>query len=225
MLEGFPREMLQFMLQIRFNNNKEFMASHRDEYEMKMRNPHYLLIEQLTPLMLQIDPGMEVRPNKVLSRIFRDTRFAKDKTPYRSHHWLAFRHAGEPRETAVVFWFEVTIEHLNWGLGFWGENKAAMDVFRRRLISHPDDWKELVLRLAGTDLLIEGDHYKRMSIPEQLEPQLEKYYRLKNIYITRKNADYNDVFTPKLFKEVSKDFLTLAPFYRLLRGYHEIISQ
>ncbi len=222
MFDGFPKDMLEFMLQIRFNNNKEFMASHRNEYETKMRSPHYQLIADLTPLILQIDPGMEVRPNKVLSRIFRDTRFSKDKTPYRSHHWLAFRHMGEPRESAVVFWFEVTLENLNWGLGFWGENRAAMDIFRKRLLSHPDDWLNLLQTLEGTGLAVEGDRYKRLKPPEELKPNLEQYYTLKNIYLVRRNADYNDVFTPKLLEQVSKDFRVLAPFYQLLRGYHEI---
>ena len=79
MFQGFPKEMIEFMLQIRLNNNKEFMASHREEYERLMKLPHYQLIEALSPIVLKIDPHMEVRPHKVLSRILRDTRFSKDK--------------------------------------------------------------------------------------------------------------------------------------------------
>ncbi|NLC32560.1 MAG: DUF2461 domain-containing protein [Clostridiales bacterium] len=225
MFDGFPKEMLEFMLKIRFNNNKEFMSSHRDEYEIKMRNPHYQLIEALTPLMLQIDQGMEVRPNKVLSRIFRDTRFSKNKSPYRSHHWLAFRHTGEPRESAVVFWFEITLERLSWGLGFWGQNKPAMEIFRKRLLSHPDDWETLIRTLNNTGLAVEGESYKRLNSPAQLKPSLTSYYKLKNIYLVRRDAHYNDAFTPKLFENIAKDFRVLAPFYQMMRGYHEITLQ
>ena len=63
MFEGFPREMIEFMLQIRLNNNKEFMSTHREEYERVMKQPYYGLVEALTPVVLRIDPGMEVRPN------------------------------------------------------------------------------------------------------------------------------------------------------------------
>lgn len=210
------------MLDLRFNNNKEFMAAHRKEYWQKMRNPHYALIEALTPLMLQIDAQMEVRPSKALSRIFRDTRFSRDKSPYRDHHWIAFRHAGEPRESSVLFWFEVTVEHLRWGLGFWGENRGAMDIFRRRLVSNPEEWLNLLKTLKKGRFAISGDQYKRMAIPEDLNPQVKDYYPLKDIHFVRQNADYDMVFTPQIFEELTKDFLALAPLYRLLRGYYEI---
>jgi len=214
--------MIAFMLDLRFNNNKEFMAAHRQEYQQRMRDPHYQLIEALTPLMLQIDPQMEVRPAKVLSRIFRDTRFARDKSPYRDHHWIAFRHAGEPRESAVLFWFEVTIEHVRWGLGFWGENRGAMDIFRRRLLSHPDDWLGLVKAIGKDRFVISGDQYKRMAIPGDIHPKAKAFYPLKDIHLVRQNAEYDWVFTPRLLDELTKDFEALAPFYRLLRGYYEI---
>ena len=222
MFEGFPREMIEFMLQIRLNNNKEFMSTHREEYERVMKQPYYGLIEALTPVALRIDPGMEVRPNKVLSRIFRDTRFSNDKSPYRDHHWLAFRHAGESKDTAVMLWFEVRMEYISWGLGYWGENRPAMDIFRRRLISHPGDWTGLLKTLEGTGLSVEGEKYKRLVSPVSLPPPLDSHYPMKSLYISRNSAPYNVIFTPKLAEMIITDYETLAPFYRLLRGYYEL---
>lgn len=222
MFKGFPKDMIEFMLQIRLNNNKEFMASHRSDYERTMKQPYYQLIEALTPLMLRIDPDMEVKPHKVLSRIFRDTRFSKDKSPYRDHHWLAFRRAGEPKETAAMFWFEIKLESLSWGLGFWGENRPAMDIFRRRLISHPDDWLSLVDTLQGTGIRVDGESYKRMLPPDGLLPQLEKYYPMKSLYVSRNDAPYESIFSSGLVDLISQDYDLLAPFYRILRGYYEL---
>lgn len=222
MFQGFPKEMIEFMLQIRLNNNKEFMASHREEYERLMKLPHYQLIEALSPIVLKIDPNMEVRPHKVLSRIFRDTRFSKDKSPYRDHHWMAFRHAGESKETAVMLWFEVTMEQLTWGLGYWGENRPAMDIFRRRLLSHPDDWLGLLQSLQGTGLRVEREKFKRMALPDGLEPPLDEYYPMKSLYLIRGDAPYDAVFTPGLVDLIERDYQKMAPFYRLLRGYHEL---
>ena len=53
----FQPEMLDFMMDIRFNNNKEFMDSHRDQYEKLMKEPYYRLIEALAPAMQKIDLG------------------------------------------------------------------------------------------------------------------------------------------------------------------------
>ncbi len=140
------------MLDLRFNNNKTFMQEQRARYHEVMRDPHYELINALAPLMLSIDPRMEVRPYKVLSRIFRDTRFTKDKAPYRDHHWIAFRRAGEPRDRSLMFWFEARVEGLNWGLGFWGENWPVLDMLRRRMVSHPDDILMALDALKGRPL-------------------------------------------------------------------------
>lgn len=222
LFEGFPVEMIDFMMQIRLNNNKEFMSANRSEYEKLMKQPYYRLIEALTPAVLRIDPGMEVRPCKVLSRIFRDTRFSKDKSPYRDHHWLAFRHAGEPKETAVMLWFEIRMEYISWGLGYWGENRSAMDIFRRRLISHPDDWSGLLKTLEGSGLAVEGETYKRMRLPDDLLPSLDKFYPMKSLYISRNNAPYESIFTPDLTDLIITDYEILSPFYRLLRGYYEL---
>lgn len=211
-------------MQLRFNNSKEFMHAHKDEYVRVMRDPFYALIDDLAPVMLQIDPAMEVRPNKVLSRIFRDTRFSRDKSPYRDHHWIAFRRAGEPRDQSLMFWFEVRIDSLSWGLGFWGENRPAMDMMRRRMLSHPDDLLSLLPTLKGSDLSIGGEKHRRISIPEGLQPALRDFYPLKEIYITRGNPNREWIYSRELLDRLSRDYRLLTPFYQLLRGYHEIAA-
>ncbi len=210
------------MLDLRFNNNKTFMQEQRDRYHRVMRDPYYALINALAPLMLSIDPQMEVRPHKVLSRIFRDTRFSRDKSPYRDHHWIAFRRAGEPRDRAVMFWFEARVEGLSWGLGFWGENRPAMDMLRRRMISHPDDMLSAMDALKGRPLVITGESFKRMAVPEELHKRLKPYYAKKGLFVNRKNYQPEWLFTEELLPQLQADYQAMAPFYRLLRGYHDL---
>lgn len=213
--------MFDFMIALRFNNSKEFMAAHREDYIRLMRHPHFQLIEALTPQMLDIDPQMEVRPTKALSRIFRDTRFSRDKSPYRDHHWIAFRHAGEPRDQAVMFWFEVQIDSLSWGLGYWGENRPAMDMMRRRMLSHPDDLLTLLPSLKESGLLISGDKHRKMAPPPDLHPGLQPYYALKELYIMRQDPKREWIYSEELIKQLTNDYRAMSPFYRLMRGYYE----
>lgn len=220
----FTNETLQFMAEIRFNNNKEFMASHKQEYIDKVRTPYYRLIEALAPTMLKIDPEMEVQPQKVLSRIFRDTRFSRDKSPYRDHHWIAYRHRGEPRDQAVMFWFEIRLDAVSWGLGFWGENKPAMELLRQRMVSHPRELLNLLPILKECDIAIDGEKYQRMKVPESLPEPLKEWYLRKEIYFIKRNIQPEWVFEPDLKSRLERDFLALAPFYRLLRGFY-VLSQ
>ena len=221
----FKRNMLEFMMDIRFHNNKEFMNSHRDEYDVKMKKPYYQLIEHLAPSMLKVDSGMEVRPAKCLSRIFRDTRFSHDKSPYRDHHWVAFRHKGEPREHAVMYWFEIRLNAVSWGLGFWGENIKAMDILRRRMLANPNDLLDLLPILNFYQFALEGRLYQRKIVPEELPTPLHLWYPRRDIYLVKTGIQTETVFETGIEKRLASDFLALAPFYRLLRGCYETANQ
>ena len=118
MFTGFTDETVQFFLDLKFHNSTEYFHQHHDRYVETVQQVFYSFIDELAPDMLKIDPEMEVRPHKCLSRIHRDTRFSKDKSPYRDHLWLLFRRAAEPREKALMYFFEFGPDRLNWGMGF-----------------------------------------------------------------------------------------------------------
>lgn len=220
----FTRNMLDFMLDLRFNNNKAFMSENKTRYDTVMRNPYYRLIELLTPTALEIDPGMEVRPNKCLSRIYRDTRFSNNKLPYRDHHWLAFRHQAEPRDQAVMLWFEIRLDEVSWGLGFWGGNLKAMDVLRRQMVSKPDHLLSILPILNQHDFVLEGSVYKRKQAPDKLPEALVPWYIRRDVYLVKQNINPDWVFEPGLENRLARDFLALKPFYQMLRGAYEISS-
>lgn len=218
----FKPDMLDFMMQIRHNNNKAFMDANRAEYIKKMRTPYYAFIEALAPTALEIDPLMEVRPSKVLSRIFRDTRFSKDKSPYRDHHWIAFRHQGEPRDKSLMFWFEIRMDHVSWGLGFWGENRPALDVLRKRMLAKPDELLTLSDHLSANHFVLAGDDFKRIAVPEGLDERLIPWYKKKELLLIRTGINPQWVFEPGIVKRLADDLLILKPAYQLLRGCYEI---
>ena len=105
MFNGFTEETIQYFLDLKFHNNTDFFHASHDRYVEDVQHVFYSMIEELAPHMLKIDPAMEVRPHKCLSRIHRDTRFSRDKSPYRDHLWFLFRRAGEPREKSLFYYF------------------------------------------------------------------------------------------------------------------------
>lgn len=220
----FSRNMLEIMMDIRFNNNKEFMQNNRDRYDKAMKQPYYQLIDLLTPTMLEIDPQMEVRPAKCLSRIFRDTRFSKSKLPYRDHHWIAFRRQAEPRDKAVMFWFEIRLEAVGWGLGFWGENLKAMDVLRRQMLAKPKEFEALLPILDERYFVLDGRMYQRKKVPESLPEVLHPWYLRREIYLVKQGINPDWVFEPGLENRLAKDFLALKPFYRMLKGAYDFAN-
>ena len=226
MFNGFRDETVQFLMDLKFHNNTAFFHEQHDRYVEVVQTPFYELIEELSPEMRRIDPLMEIRPYKCLSRIHRDTRFSRDKSPYRDHHWFLFRRSAQPREKSLFYYFEFGPDRLDWGLGIWGENRELMDLFRKRLRANPQGTLSLIsdLRLPEHRLALGGTVHKRLEIPPEIPEGLKRWYSIKEMYIARFQPDYQWAFSDRVFREVRKDFKTLAPLYQLLRGIADEIS-
>jgi uncharacterized protein (TIGR02453 family) len=85
-------ETFRFFRDLNRNNRTEWMETNRERYRSAVVQPFRGLLEELTPAVLQLDPGFDVggRTGVNFSRINRDIRFAKDKTPYRPQMYLLF---------------------------------------------------------------------------------------------------------------------------------------
>ncbi|MBR6966033.1 MAG: DUF2461 domain-containing protein [Clostridia bacterium] len=221
MFTGFTEETVQFFLDLKFHNNTAYFHENHDRYVENVQQVFYGMIEALAPDMLKIDPRMEVRPHKCLSRIHRDTRFSRDKSPYRDHLWFLFRREGEPREKSLFYYFEMGPDRLSWGMGFWDENREALDLFRKRMRANPDGTLALLddLDLGKRNLLLGGSIHKKMEVPPEIPERLKRWYLVKDFYIGKMNPDFRSIYSDRILKEVRKDFRALGPLYRLLRGY------
>lgn len=219
MFPGFPEETVRFFLDLRFHNETPWFHAHREAYEAYVRKPFSQFIEAMTPTVMRIADDMETRPNKCLARINRDIRFTRDKSPYRDHMWMLFRRAGEEREHSVMYWFELSPEAVEWGLGFWGYNRPAMDALRAHMLKKPAEVRR-VLRQCGIPdetLHIYGDRYKSMKPPEGMPADLAMLYPCREIYVKRVGVPLAESYRPEIIDRVSEDFLRLRPLYLLLR--------
>jgi len=86
------RETFRFFRDLARNNRTAWMQANRERYQECVVHPLRRLCEELSPAVLRLDPGFETsgRTGANLSRINRDIRFAKDKTPYRAQMYLKF---------------------------------------------------------------------------------------------------------------------------------------
>lgn len=218
MFTCFDQSVLQFFLDIRFNNNREYMHARADDYKRIVRQPFYDFIEALAPTMLQIDANMETRPQKCLSRIYRDTRFSPDKSPYRDHHWISFGEAARAKDGAPFYWLELRVDSLSYGVGLWGENRPAMDAMRMRMAAHPDEFELFDKLLEEHQFAVGGGVFKRMEVPPQIPRRLSAWYRAKGVYFEKQGLNVGMALREGIVEQVKTDFLVLAPLYHLLRG-------
>ena len=219
MFSGFPEETVRFFLELRFHNEASFFNAHREDYERFVKEPFYAFIEAMAPAVRSIADDMDLRPGKCLARIRRDTRFSKDKSPYRDHMWLLFRRAGEEREHSAMYWFELGPERVEWGLGFWDNNRPAMDALRKRIREKPDEVLRVLqdIRVPDQGLDLYGDRYRRFAMPEGLPQALQEIYPLKELYIKRTGVPMQAAYTGEVVERCAADLVRLKPMYLLLR--------
>ncbi len=218
MFEGFSKEMIPFFLDLRFHNSRAFMDANRDRYRTCVREPFCAFIEALGPRLQAMIPETEIRPAKCLSRINRDIRFSRDKSPYRDHLWVSFRPQGVSRDGMPFYWFEIRVEEVSWGVGLWGENTQAMDTLRRRIAADPAGTERLFACADEAGCAMAGPEWKKKPVPEGLEGRLRSLYLKKAVYFEKVGARPEWIYSPDIVDRVMGDYVLLKPWYDLLRG-------
>ena len=218
MFQGFSDETFEFFMAIRFNNNRDFFQANRDWYLRAVREPCLRLAEALIPVMEDIDPDLETRPWKVVSRINRDIRFSRDKSPYRDYMWLGYRHPGVEKSGTIGLYFDISAtEGSSYGMGFYGNNLPLMRGFRRRLLQDPAPMRAMWRGLAG-DFLLHTNTIKRLKVPETIPEDLRPWYSLRSFYLTRRLPDFALLKSPALEAELARGFARLKPLYQYFQN-------
>ena len=205
---GFSQQGLNFLQQVRIENDKAWFDGNRDIYDRELLAPFRALVEQLAPGMLAIDPQFETRPaiGKTLSRIHRDTRF-HDKSRYRSRMWLTFKRPSKDWKDAPVYFFELGPDMLRYGLGY-SANKPTMDLFRHTLRQRPQPFLEVAACCRPPFELV-GESYKRPLVKEQAA-EIATWYNRKSFAVMVTDSEVEKLFSADLVPLLAGAFCSLS---------------
>ncbi len=101
--EGFPKEGITFLKNLKKNNNREWFGKHKPEFEEYVKLPMQSFIEAMKQPMATLAPEFQVDPKKSLFRIYRDIRFSKNKAPYKTHVSAIFHLKGHWEQSAGYY--------------------------------------------------------------------------------------------------------------------------
>lgn len=210
---GFSQESLDFLRDLKANNSKGWFESHRSDYEQHLLSPLRALTACLTPLMLSIDQDLVTIPARVISRIHRDTRFSRDKSPYKSTLWLTFKRSLSDWQDAPAFFFELGADSWRYGMGFYAATKETMDRLRELIERKPSEFEQMIAFLADQDrFTVEGEQYKRLINPAVPEP-LRPWHQRKSVYLVCNRQSDRQLFGRELLNELITGFSLLGPLY------------
>src|SRR5215468_7779429 len=101
----FGPDAVTFLKALKRNNRREWFQPRKDQYETAVRAPMQAVVDQLAIDMRSFAPEVVVDPKRAIFRIYRDTRFSEDKSPYKTHIAASFPWRGAQRHEGAGLYF------------------------------------------------------------------------------------------------------------------------
>ena len=162
---GYPRSTLRFLKELEANNNRDWFQENKPRYEAEVLEPSLDFITSMGPKLQRISEHFVAVPKRVggsLMRVYRDTRFSKDKTPYKTNIGIQFRHELGKDVHAPGYYLHVDNEGCFLAAGMWHPDSTALAKVRERIATRPQNWKRASRGKAFQSLFsLDGASLKR----------------------------------------------------------------
>jgi uncharacterized protein (TIGR02453 family) len=179
---GFDRSFFAFLKTLKTHNTREWFAEHKTEYQRDVEGPAMAFVADLAPRLKRISPRVLADPRRVggsMFRIYRDTRFSHDKTPYKTHVGIRFRHDGKDLESAPAFYLHLSPGECFGGGGLYHADPTALRAVRLRIHEAPREWK--TASTAGLEA--DEESLKRVPAGFPADHPLAQDLKRKNYFV------------------------------------------
>lgn len=152
---GFPADTFEFLSDLQENNRRDWFAENKQRYQQSFVLPALELISSLVRPLAKVAPLLRVEPKLQggsLMRIYKDTRFSKDKTPYKTNIGIQFRHQHGGDVHAPGVYLHVACDECFLGVGTWRPPAAPLRDIRDHIVNNDSQWRRLLKqkKFAGT---------------------------------------------------------------------------
>jgi uncharacterized protein (TIGR02453 family) len=208
-----PKSTFDFLRELGDNNERAWFKANKERYQADVVVPVAAFIETMALPVHAVSEHFIVdpRPNGgSMFRIYRDTRFSKDKTPYKTHVGCQFRHAAGKDAHAPGFYVHIEPGKCLFGGGVWHPPSAPLRAIRQRIIDKPERWREII-----AEITVSGEQLKRG--PKGFDPEHELIEDLKRkTFFSMAEVDEALARSDKFEKRVADQFAHIAPLMEFL---------
>lgn len=143
-LPYFNSEAVKFLRGLKRNNNREWFEARRGVFERELKKPMLAVIERVTDAMTDFAPA-HVRPaQKTMMRIYRDTRFSADKTPYKTHVSAWWTRTGMEKTSGGGYYFHFSPAEVVIAAGIYMPAREQLMAIRLQLLEQHDEFRRLL---------------------------------------------------------------------------------
>jgi uncharacterized protein (TIGR02453 family) len=214
---GFSHDALAFLRQLKRNNRREWFQPRKAQYESLIKAPMLELVAALNAEFSRFAPEYVTPPEKAVYRIYRDTRFSPDKTPYKTHIAAIFPRRTATKREGAVFYLHFTEKDLLAFGGVYAPSRDELLAYRALLAEGYEEFEAILrdrkLRKALGGL--QGEELSRMPKGFAADHPAEKLLRHRQWYLEA-ILDIQLLTSPRLASQLSRRFAVMAPFVEFL---------
>ena len=213
----FPEEGLTFLRALKRNNRREWFQAHRDDYERLVKTPMTEIVLALAQDFRRIAPEMVADPAVCLYRIYRDTRFSPDKTPYKTHTAAVFPRRGLGRMSGGGLYFHISPSDVWIGGGLYAPSPQQLLAVRQHIGAHHRSFRSIVESPGFRDSFGELSGEKLSRVPQGFRkdhPAME-YLKFKQ-FLAGAECTPKQATSPRFYGILLKHFERAMAFLRFL---------
>jgi uncharacterized protein (TIGR02453 family) len=218
---GFPRESVDFYRELTKNNSKSWFDAHKDNFEKFVMAPARDFVFHMGIRLQELSPEIIADPriNKSIFRPYRDTRFSKDKTPYKTHLGIFFWEGTLPKMECAGYYFHLEPPHLRLAEGIHCFSKRLLEQYRNSVV-HPEHGSALSKAIEKVEknkgYSVGGEHYKKTPRgydPLHVNANLLLY---DGLYVSTSGPIPDEFFSPDLLDFCFSRFKKMSPLHEWL---------
>lgn len=211
----FNASLFQFLVDLRFNNNREWFQANKKRYESEVRDPMLRFIADVGPHLETVSKRFVADPRPrggSLFRIYRDVRFSKDKSPYKTNVGAHFRHEVGRDVHAPGFYLHLEPGQVFVASGVWHPSGSSLTKIRDAIVEHPKAWQQAT---SSNALTLGGESLKRPPKGYETDHPLIEDLKRKD-FIAHAEFTEAQACAPDFMEAFTQTCHTFAPLTKFL---------
>lgn len=217
MFPGFPPEALTFLRGLKRNNRREWFQPRKEVFETTLKTPMIQLVEAINAELLDFAPDHISDPKKAVYRIYRDTRFSADKTPYKTHLAAVFPHRGLEKHSSAGFYFHVTEKSVGIAAGAYQPGPDELRAIRSWFAANHAAFRKASRQPQKLLGKLTGSSVTRMPKGFDAGHPAQDLIQMKQ-WLYWVELEGKLATSPKLLPELVKRFRAAAPVIAMLNA-------
>ncbi len=217
---GFPKASVKFFKDLAQNNSKAWFDAHREEYEQNVVLPSEQFVIAMGARLQKLSPKVNADPrvNRSLFRLNRDTRFSKDKTPYKTHMGIMFWEGSRPRMECSCYYMHLEPPTLMLGIGIYEFTPELLEVYRKACV-HPKlgpELNKIAKQLTKKGYNLGGKFYKKVPRGFEAEHPNAELLLHNGMHAGIEMKIPAEFHAPKLLDIAFAHYKNMAPLHKWL---------